>query len=120
MKRGIEAGDLRQARPQRRDRPHRCEAMRLVYGCQRRQCVQRGQDRLGHLHGGCVVPAAMRHAVSDRDQPVLAEVVIDPPGQFTELTRERRRRPTFFDQGDAVGVPRDKMRRRADPLHLSL
>jgi hypothetical protein len=51
MKGGIEAGDLRQARPQRHDRSHRRETMRLVQGCQRRQCLQRRQDRVGHLHG---------------------------------------------------------------------
>ena len=91
VKRRVETGDLRQLGAGRSDCSNWCQVVKLMQrreGCKTlKSCeqVSRNDFRLS------VIRSAVHHAMSDRAQPVVAKMIVDPP---KNIFQERMKLPT--------------------------
>ena len=122
MKRGIEAGDLRQRREVVEQRPDRRQIMRLVQRRQRDVAFQPCHDRMVDQHRAPMIGPAMHDTMADRNGVDL-EFVTQPGAGDRHRGRNIRNgldRISPVGQRITGGTIRAQSRTAADSIHLSL
>ncbi len=121
VKRRVEAGDLRQFRRAREQRPDRRQVVRLVQRRKRDVLFERGQDRRIDADGLRVLDSAVHHAVADAGQAVLGERRAHSRDQMVEravVTELDSFAPGLLREDLSRAVLGDEARRRVQPLGL--
>jgi hypothetical protein len=81
---GVETGDLHQMRGLACDLADRGEVVGLVERGERGKGIKFGNERLVDQARCPIAPAAMDHAVTDRDDGVILKVIVGPVVEFAE------------------------------------
>ncbi len=123
MKRGIEAGDLRQRREILRQGFDRREIMRLMQRRQRYVALQPRHDGMIDQHRPGMIRPAMHDAMADGHRVDLQ--LVAQPGAGDRHRGRNIRQPLRSDRsrsasGSPVGAARAQSRAAADSVHLSL
>ncbi len=122
MKRRVEACDLRERGTGCGNRVHRREIIRHMQRIERRQSLQRRQQRWRDQLRCNMSGTAMHDAVADGCQPVATKMRVGKREQCVEEGGERRRgtcRPAFLGQNIPVGITSEHMRSRVQVLDLT-